>query len=345
MSQSYLLNFNFNKKALRNEIVTKTLIFYPYYLVTTLISFIFIYTLQYNRYIFTKSNNNQNVHENIPHYFDSITFNSPFNLMNSDKRKNEFYGLSQFSYIFLIFFYVVSYLYLLEALCRNLIFSIITTLIQYNDQNNPYDNPSCLTKTNKDPNGEIFGNYQIIVSTSIFFLIPFCITYILYLLDFDNYDIKHSTWLPYIIFVILIIPFILIMNIKLTNPEKVAIFPGTKKYLNSKDFSFIDFITSTFSINFNSIYIYLVILLVFAILLIIYLNFNKLVEKKVSVGLLAFIFLILIPLILISISLGTLLGETKNVYRNEDNIDAIRKYGIGSLYQLIVKYNYPCFKN
>jgi len=345
MSKSYELNFNFNKTALTKEVVSKTLIFYPYYLITTLISFVFLFTLQYQRYIFFKSTNDQSVHEEIPHYFDSISFSSPFDLINTDKRKNSFYGLSQFSYIFLILIYVISYLYLIEALCRNFILSIITTLIQYNNENNPYDNPSCLTKTDKNPNTDIYANYQVIISTSIFFLIPFCITYILYLLDFDNYDIKHSTWLPYVIFGILLIPFVLIMNIKFTTPEKVAIFPSIKNYLNDKDNSFVDFITNTFNINFNSIYIYLLILLIFTILMVIYFNFNKLMNKNIMIIFIVCIFLFVIPLVLISISLGTVLGETKNVYGNDDNIDAIRKYGIGSLYQLIVKYNYPCFKN
>ena len=135
------------------------------------------------------------------------------------------------------------------------------------------------------------------------------------------------------------------MNIKFTTPDKVAIFPGIKNYLNDKDDSYVDFITNTFNINFNSVYIYLLILLIFTILLIIYYSFNKLVNKKISTTFIVIVFLILIPLILISICLGTVLGETKNVYGNDDNIDAIREYGIGSLYQLIVKYNYPCFKN
>lgn len=345
MSQSYELNFNFNKTALTKEIVTKTLIFYPYYLITTLISLSYIFSLQYQRYIFFKSTNDQSIHENIPHYFNSISFSSPLNLINTDKRKNSFYGLSQFSYIFLILVYVLAYLYLIEALCRNLILSILTSLIQYNKENNPYDNSSCLIKTEKNPNVEIYANYQIVISISLFFLIPFSITYILYLLDFDNYDIKHSTWMPYLIFAILLIPFILIMNIKFTTPEKVAIFPGIKNYLNNKDDSFIDFITNTFNINYNSVYIYLLILLIFTILLIIYFNFNKLINKKIATIFIILIFLVFIPLILVSISLGTVLGETTNVYGNDDNIDAIRKYGIGSLYQLIVKYNYPCFKN
>lgn len=345
MSQSYQLNFNFNKTALTKEIVSKSLIFYPYYLIITLISFVYLFSLQYQRYIFTKSTNDQNVKEDIPHYFNSISLGSPLNLINTDNRKNGFYGLSQYSYIFLILIYAISYLYLLEALCRNFILSVITSLIQYNDQNNPYENPNCLTKTNKNPNIDIYANYQVIIGISIFFLIPFCISYILYLLDFDNYDIKHSAWLPYVIFIILLIPFILIMNIKFTTPEKVAIFPGIKNYLNDKDDSFIDFLTGTFNINFNSVYIYLLILLIFTTLLVIYFNYNKLISKNIMIVVIVFILLIFIPLILILISLGTVLGETKNVYGNDDNIEEIREKGIGSLYQLIVKYNYPCFKN
>ncbi len=345
MSESYLLDFNFNKKALTKEIITKTLIFYPYYLIVTLVSFIFILSLQYQKYILFKSTGDQTINEDIPHYFNSISFGSPLNIISTDKRKNSFSGLSQFSYVFLILLYCISYLYLLEALCRNLIFSIVTSLIQYNNENNPYNNSTCLTKTNKDPKIDIFANYQIIATTTLFFLIPFSITYILYLLDFDNYDIKHSTWLPYIIFTILIIPFLLIMNIKFTNPEKVAILPEIKNYLNDKDNSFVDFITSTFNINFNSVYIYLLVLLIFTILLIIYLNFNKFISKTISITLIVVIFLIFIPLCLISISLSSLLGEKRNVFGKDADIDEIKKNGIGSLYQLIVKYNYPCFKN
>ncbi len=345
MSESYTLDFNFNKKALTNQIINKSLLFYPYYLFVTLISFIFISTLQYQRYIFPKSNNEETVHDDIPHYFNSISFSSPFNLINVDKRKNGFYGLSQFSYIFIILLYVISYLYLVEALCRNLIYSIVSTLIQYNSENNPFNNPSCLTKTNLDPTVSVFANYQVIITSAFFFLIPFVITYILYILDFDNYDLKHSSWMPYMVFFLLIIPFILIMNIKLYDPEKVAILPDLKKYLNSKDSKFVDFLNELFNINFNSVYIYLVIILIFTILLIIYFNFNKSLSKGVTIGIIIFILLILIPLILISISLGTTLGDTNYAYGNDADIEKIIENGIGNLYQLIVKYNYPCFKN
>ena len=78
----------------------------------------------------------------------------------------------------------------------------------------------------------------------------------------------------------------------------------------------------------------------------IYGSFNVLVSSKWKNWWYAFIIIFIffiIPEILASNALSSLYNVFKKVDM-EDDLEQIEKEGVFSLYQLIVKYNYPCFK-
>ena len=338
------INYSFDKTRFNSIFTSNSLIFYPFYIIITLICFVFPMTLFYQKNMFKNGSINNVEHNNIKHYFNSITLNSPLNIMSMDKRTTGYIGLDQKSYIILISIYVIAYLYLLQGVLKNLVYSVIANIIQANPHNNPYNNVNCVIKSNEDPKTNIIAYYISILGLTIFFLIPFLTPMVFQYFDIDNYSIKHSYWLPWLILFILIFPFFIIV-IRHSGSQKLDIINNLNNYLDSKDHKYTSLISSYFNTNYSSIFIFIFVILVFTLLKIIYYTYNN-DNKKSSLAFIIISLFILIPLVLIFFSLNTIFGQI-NQTNNKDmdkNIEEIEKNGISNLYELIVKYNYPCFK-
>jgi hypothetical protein len=335
------INYSFDKTKFNTIFTSNSIIFYPFYIIITLVCFVFPMTLYYQKDMY-KNGSINNVEKNtIKHYFNSITLNSPLNIMSMDKQNIGFIGLDQKSYIILISIYVIAYLYLLQGVLKNLIYSFIVNIIQANPNNNPYNNVNCIIKNKDNPNKEIISYYISILLMTLFFLIPFLTPMIFQYFDIDNYSIKHSYWLPWLILFILIFPFFIIV-IRHSGSQKLDIIKNLNNYLDSKDHKYTSLISSYFDTNYSSIFIFIFVILVFTLLKIVYYTYNT-ENRGLSLAFIIISLFILIPGVLIFFSLNTIFGQISQTNK-DNNIEEIEKKGISNLYQLIVKYNYPCFK-
>ena len=335
------INYSFDKTKFNNYFTLNSLTFYPFYLIITILCFIFLMSLFYQKNPYKNGSLNNIQNNTLKHFFNAISMNSPLNIISMDNRNNGYIGLSQKSYVILICFYTISYFYLIQGILKNLIFSIIINIIQANPNNNPYNNTDCIIKNKTNPTKDIISNYTAILFLILFFMIPFLTPYILQMFNIDNYDLKHSYWLPWVILIVLLYPFILII-VRHSGNDKINILGKLDNYLDDKDHKYIEIIQSYFNSNYSSIFIFLFIIMVYTLLHIIYYTYNTKNQKIILIFIILVIF-IFIPLVLILFGLNSMFGQI-HFTGAENNISEIEKNGVSNLYQLIVKYNYPCFK-
>ena len=335
------INFSFNKNNFNQYFTMGSLTFYPFYLVITIVCFIFLITLYYQKNMYKPGSINNIEHNSVLHFFKSLSLNSPFELITMNNKNTGFIGFSQKSYVILICVYAIAYFYLIQGILKNLVFSILVSFIQANPVNNPYNNPDCITKNSEQPTKRVIANYMAIVFLTIFFLIPFLAPYILRVLNIDNYDIEHSFILPWLILIVLIFPFFIIV-IRHSGNQNINILGKINDYLEPKDHKYTSMIQSYFNTNYFSIFIFLFIILVYTLLHVIYYTYNTKNQSLTLVFILFNIF-ILIPFVLALFGINSIFGQL-DVKGAENDIRDIEKNGIGNLYQLIVKYNYPCFR-
>lgn len=359
------INYSLNKNDFYNIITNTSAGLIIFYYIILIISFIYIFNLKITTYKYTNSAGKVVEIIKTVNFFDNITVNSPFNIlskktfeMNIGDKSYNYIGLSIYSYLLIICSFVAAFMILLNGLLRNYIYSIIGNIIQTNPNNNPYNNPACIKKIGENPNLKVFGNYFTIVSLSLFFLLPFLVGYLSRLCGFDNYDIKKSYWFNYAILFLVFSPFLIIFFLRTSISKKLSIFPDLYKYIDSKDNPYIDYIASSFNLKFSTFSIFLFILFTFSYVIFIYTNFqisnNK--YKAMLYGLIFILLFIFIPIFLLFFCYLTIFSSSKsstdldNPPKNAEEagqmeIDSIRnnKNCVSSLYQLLVKYNYPCF--
>jgi hypothetical protein len=241
--------------------------------VITVICFIFLITLYYQKNMYKPGSINNIEHNSVLHFFKSLSLNSPFELITLNHKNNGFIGFSQKSYVILICVYAIAYFYLIQGILKNLVFSILVNFIQANPVNNPYNNPDIITKNSEQPTKRVIANYMAIVFLTVFFLIPFLAPYILRILNIDNYDIEHSFILPWLILIVLIFPFFIIV-IRHSGNQNINILGKINDYLEPKDHKYTSMIQSYFNTNYFSIFVFLFIILVFTLLHVIYYTYN-----------------------------------------------------------------------
>lgn len=343
------INYSLNKNDFYKVLLLCTLFFIPFYYITVIISMIYLFKIKYSQYSNTSTKYSTN--SNIEHYFKSITYRSPFDIINishTNINNYKFIGLSQISYIIILISYLITFFILLQGLIRNFIYSVYSNIIQVNHNNNPYNNPNNITKINESPNGNIFSNYTTIIGLSFVFLIPLTITYFMNFLNLDNYNIIHSKWISYVLLFLLFSPLLIVLLCYSYFNQRLSIFSNLYKYLEQSDFSFVQFITDNFNFKIYTILPFLFIVFIFIFYQFIYtdINFyNSNLKKAIAYFIIFLIIFIVVPFILILFSFN-LLFDNKNFESNNNNNDIIQNikdYGISSLYDLLVKYNYPCF--
>jgi hypothetical protein len=348
------INYSLNKNDFYKVIVGGVTSFIPFYYIVTVISLIYLYTIRFQQYIFPDRDKKYRKDEDLPHYLKSITFNSPFNILaisyfpsenNENNSIPHYIGLQKSSYIILVVTYLVTYLVILEGLLRNFIYTIMINIIQVNPINNPYKNMNCVTKLTTNANTLTSANYSGITSLALVFLVPFAIPYLIKILKFDNFDIKKNKWFSYVILFFVLFPFIIILISRASFDSKLEIFSNLNNYVETKDTSFITYISNLFNFKLYQIIVFIFILIATAYYLLLNIEI-KFTEKKYKILgylLIIFILFILIPVILVFTGLSIVYSN--NYSEPVDNIlSNIQKNPVGSLYELLVKYNYPCIK-
>ena len=369
--------YSFDKKKYYEILENNEILFVTYYIFTIFISTFFItgsfllHGVSVGRYITVeKTEDGKEIkieNRKLYNYFDEFCLGSPYDIISMHKQgikeiltpqdikdgneQQTFIGFKQNTYIFLIITNLIGIFILIEALLKNLMSSIIVNFVQTNPNNNPYNNPNCITKIDDSPMTYINANYSKLLSLSFLFLIPFTTTFILrYVLKMDKYDIKKTDWIKKYIFASLVIPTILIIFYRITGHSSITLFSTINKFIDSKDLEYIGFIKQMFSLKFFILYMFIFIVFTFLILHWIYGVMNKFVTGIWKYVYYIFI-LVTIYLIIPKILASNAISTVYNIFK-KDNVDGteseiisnIEKYGCQSIYDIIVKYNYPCFK-
>jgi hypothetical protein len=259
-------------------------------------------------------------------------------------------GLSSNSYYLIIASYIIALIIILEGLLRNFIFSIYVNMVQINSNNNPYNNTFCIQKIRDNPVILSTANYTGILSLSYIFLIPFILPFLISFLKFDNYDIKHNAWFRYIVLFFIFYPIIFIFLSKVVLYKKLEIFPALNKFLVQKDYPFTTFLQDNFSFKVSTILVFLFIILVYSYYKFVYANLKciSLKSKIITYVLIFLLIFVCLPIFLIFFCFSFLFLNKEKVDPNISTIDSIQNeinnnLSINSLYELLVKYNYPCF--
>jgi len=341
------INYSLNKDDFYKIIYTCVIIFIPFYYILVFMSIIYIFTIRYTQYYFSNRTEKYRLNKNVDHYFKSITYHSPFDIMTlnyEDIKSNKYMGLSNVSYLLIILSYIITLLIILQGAIRNFIYSIYSNIIQVNSNNNPYNNPNNISKISELPLKSILINYATIFGLSFVFLIPFAIPYLIKLLKFDNYDIKHNTWFSYLLVLFIFSPFIIILWCYSYFNKKLSIFNNLNKFIQPSDYPFVDYIANNFNFKIYSILPYILIILIFCYYQFahVQVKFNTLKPKIIAYFILFLIVFVFLPVVILFFSFS-LLFDNKTIEDGDNIIENIKKYGISSLYDLLVKYNYPCF--
>ena len=268
----------------------------------------------------------------------------------ANKNGENYVGLSSYSYYLVIASYIISLIIILEGLLRKFIFSVYVNMVQINSNNNPYNNTYCIQKISDNPILLSTANYTGILSLSYIFLIPFILPFLISFLKFDNYDIKHNSWFKYIVLFFVFYPIFFILLSKAVLYKKLEIFPALNKFLTQKDYPFTTFLKNNFAFKVSTILVFLFIILVYSYYKLVYadLKCSTLKSKIITYVLIFLLIFVFLPIFLIFFSFSFLFLNKEKVDPNISTIDSIQNeinnnQSINSLYELLVKYNYPCF--
>jgi hypothetical protein len=366
------INYSLNKNDVYKVLAGCVSYFIPHYFILIVISLLYIFRIRYQQYYFDDRDKGKEEDKDILHFFGSITNRSPFNILTMEKifkdieeennankeqkgggnneSNTNYVGLSSNSYYLVIASYIISLIIILEGLLRNFIFSIYVNIVQINSNNNPYNNTNCVQKIKDNPIILSTANYTGILSLSYIFLIPFILPFLISFLKFDNYDIKHNAWFKYIILFFIFYPIIFIFLSKAVLYKKLEIFPALNKFLVKKDYPFTKFLRNNFAFKISTILVFLFIILVYSYYKIVYADLKCITLKSkiityVLIFLLIFAFL---PIFFMFFSFSFLFLNKEKVDPTISTINSIQNEinnnkSINSLYELLVKYNYPCF--
>lgn len=360
MTNTGNINYSLKKNDVMKIISTSIVYFVPYYYVLIFISLLYIFTIRFKQFYFLDRKKEYRMEKETSHYFESLTNNIPFNILklrkeevsplnNSNKSDNDKYnkyiGLSIGSYYLIIISYVITLFIILEGLIRNYIYSIYLNVIQINSNNNPYKNPDCIQKISENGFISTSKNYFSILSMSFVFFFPFIVPYIISFLNFDNFDLKKNKWFPYVVLFFIFYPILIVLMSKAAFHKKLEIFSNLYKYIDTKDYPLIDIIRDNFNFKIYTVIFFVLIAFIYSYYRLVYTDFkyrDSLLKKIIIYVFVFIIVFVFLPIFFIFFSLSLVFGN-EQMNMDQNTIENINKYGIKNIYDLLVKYNYPCF--
>lgn len=246
----------------------------------------------------------------------------------------------------LIFIYSILFVLLLKDMSKANIYQNLFSTIQLNGNNNPTNNPNMLSKIKDSPTSDMYTYIFKICSALIFLLVyPFIILYLIRCSDIQNNILTQLA-----IVSILFIPIIYYTSTHMVTMKKVYktndILNYGKKYVEEKDYAYIDFIKEKFNYHFDKI-----VWIPLFLLLITILYFFMYYEYDISnPQMYAYLLLLVvgIPLLLIIFNYNVLFScytpdNECGIFRDGQIKYEVYHNGIKSYYDALVKYNYLCF--
>ena len=82
------INYSLNKTDFYNILINNTFAFVPFYIVLVVLSLAYLFNIKYSLLYHINSLNKYVKNEDLEHYFKSITYNSPFNIISLDSFNN-----------------------------------------------------------------------------------------------------------------------------------------------------------------------------------------------------------------------------------------------------------------
>jgi len=298
--------------------------------------------------------------------------NGIINSKNIEKH-NVFLGLSGFTYLSMAITFTISLFLLLDGFLNTLIYFLFSSTVQINSDynippNNPTINGNCISKisfqdsvNNKTAGYNIYNPFNPYSSATYHFtsltimgyvfLIPFFTSIYFKIFKIDNYDLKKSKMIGFVLLFLMFYPVIFTTIGRLSYPRKFNMLNDLKKFIVPYDYSYVDYLNSSYSNK--MLYIFMFLSIVFIYLYYYFCHFMVLPNKTIFITIFIVLVFMLVPLLLVFIPFQIIFSEKPQISNNRDiyhynTIDKInyhisKKESVTNIYQLLIKYNYPCF--
>ena len=263
--------------------------------------------------------------------------------------ENYFLDLSPEKYFksILVFFYTIIFVLLLRDLMNLQLYYNVYSTIQMNAENNPKKDPTLITKVLKESpyTDTITFITRMITSLAMIFLYPFLVLYII-----RCYDVKNNIATQMALISITFVPLLYYLITYMANMKRSyggsSLLQHGKKYLEEKDFEWIDRMDQNYQFQFNTVlWIPLFIGLLSLFYFIMHYGLKtEAIEVKVCLSIL----FVIIPILIILINYNILFqcyddNNVCGIFRNGLIKYEVYHNGIKSFYDAMVKYNYLCF--
>jgi hypothetical protein len=246
----------------------------------------------------------------------------------------------------LIFIYTILFVLLLKDITKASVYQKLFSTIQLNENNNPTKNPNMVSKIKDSPTSDIY-TYVFKICTALIFLLayPFLVLYFI-----RCYDIQNNILTQIALVSILFVPIIYYTTSHLVTMKKVYktndILNYGKKYVEEKDYPYIDMIKEKFNYHFdNVLWIPLFLTLITLLYFFMYYEYDISNPQMITYVL---ILLLILPLFLAIFNYNVLFtcytpDNECGIFRNGQIKYEVYHDGIKSYYDALVKYNYLCF--
>ncbi len=246
----------------------------------------------------------------------------------------------------LIFIYTILFVILLKNLMRSHLYKALYGTIQFNPLNNPTNNLNMVTKIQDKPTKDIIAyNISIITGLIFIFAYPFIVLYLI-----RCYDVENNIATQLAVVSMLFVPIIYFATTFVVTMKKkyktMDILNYGKKYVEEKDYEYIDLVRKKFNYHYDTTLI-VPLILIFALISYFFMtNEINLMNTQTQIYLL--LIFILIPVILLVFNYNVLFScytddNDSGIFRNGLIKYEVYKNGIKSYYDALVKYNYTCF--
>ncbi len=246
----------------------------------------------------------------------------------------------------LLFIYTILFLLLLKDIMKSHLYNQLFSTVQFNMANNPTNNLEMLSKIQDKPSSDIL-TYLIKTITGLIFLLgyPFLVLYLI-----RCYDVQNNIVTQVALFSILFVPIIYYVTTHLVTMKKLYntndFMDYGKKYMESKDYAYVDMVKDKFNFNFDKI-LFVPLLILFVSILYFFMYYEINFENNQMVLYIS-LFLFIVPAIILIFNYNVLFScytddNECGIFRNGLIKYEVYHNGIKSYYDALVKYNYLCF--